>query len=93
MMLFRVTVTGESMWPILVPGQTYWASSLLPIRVGSIVVAKMPHRTIVKLVDTVDEDTIRLIGTRNRSTPITVNQSAILGRLLRRGTTAGTKSR
>lgn len=36
--LFVVKVRGESMLPVLVPGKSYWASGLLPVRKGSIVV-------------------------------------------------------
>ncbi len=93
MWLFHVTVTGESLWPALTPGQTYWASSLLPIHAGLIVVACTPHRLVVKVVDRIDKTSITLRGANDQSTPIVVSRSAILGRLLWPWATAGTRPR
>ncbi|MBI3442722.1 MAG: hypothetical protein HY007_03060 [Candidatus Sungbacteria bacterium] len=41
-MLFRVRVSGESCWPALVPGKTYWASTFRKIRKGDFVVFRNP---------------------------------------------------
>ncbi|MBI4250050.1 hypothetical protein HY622_00475 [Candidatus Uhrbacteria bacterium] len=82
MFFFRVTVTGESMWPRLTPGQTYWASSLLPYRVGSIVVVGTTHRMVIKFVRSIDEDQITLGGTQPSAQSITVKTEQVLGRLL-----------
>jgi len=40
--LFRVRITGESMWPVLVPGKTYLAINLLRVRKGDFIVFKNP---------------------------------------------------
>lgn len=40
--LFRVRVSGESCWPVLVPGRSYWASAWIPVRVGDFVVFSNP---------------------------------------------------
>ena len=40
--LFRVRVNGESCWPVLVPGKSYWASGLIQVRVGDFIVFKNP---------------------------------------------------
>ena len=42
--IFRITVSGESCWPELVPGKTYFASRLRRAHVGDYVVFKNPHR-------------------------------------------------
>lgn len=50
---FTVLVTGESMWPVLVPGRRYTARRGAEPRVGDIVVAQHPtdsSTTIVKRV-------------------------------------------
>ena len=40
--LFRVRVSGESCWPVLVPGKSYWASTLMRIRKGDFIVFRNP---------------------------------------------------
>ena len=40
--LFAVKVEGESMWPELIPGRRYFASSLLSPKAGSYIVFKNP---------------------------------------------------
>ena len=57
--LFLVTVRGESMWPALVSGKKYLASSLLPIKQGSVIVFKNPlndSEVFVKHVSAVHPD-------------------------------------
>lgn len=39
---FRVRVSGESCWPVLVPGRSYWASRLGRVRKGDFVVFTNP---------------------------------------------------
>lgn len=41
-LLFRVRVSGESCWPVLVPGKSYWASALAPVREGDFIVFRNP---------------------------------------------------
>ena len=41
-LLFRVRISGESCWPVLVPGRSYWASALMPVRTGDFVVFRNP---------------------------------------------------
>lgn len=40
--LFRVRVSGESCWPVLVPGKAYWASALARIQKGDFIVFTNP---------------------------------------------------
>jgi len=81
-LLFHVTVTGESMWPALVPGQRYWASSLLPIRPGSIAIAQTEHRLVIKRVGKIKGSNIELISDASNRTSYRVLRSQLLGRLL-----------
>lgn len=37
-MLFRVNISGESMWPYLVSGKSYWATSPSRIKVGDFII-------------------------------------------------------
>lgn len=48
--LFRVRVTGESCWPMLMPGKSYWASALLLVHSGDFIVFKNRGRVLVKRV-------------------------------------------
>lgn len=41
--LFRVRVTGESMWPEFVAGKTYWATGFLRPREGDAIVFRNPR--------------------------------------------------
>lgn len=84
MWLFNVTVTGESMWPTLTPGNTYWASSLLPYRVGSIVVAKTKHRFVIKRVGALVGKSVSLVSDAPHGSTYDVPTSDILGCLLLR---------
>jgi len=79
---FEITVTGESMWPVLVPGKRYKADRDLEPRVGDIVVAQHPtdpSTTIVKRVATIIGGRYSLVGTVSWSANITVERSQILG--------------
>lgn len=55
--LFRVRIGGESMWPGLVPGRAYWASSLVKPKKGSIIVFKHPRHAEQFLVKRIAEVT------------------------------------
>lgn len=81
-LLFRVTVTGESMWPALTPGKTYWASSLLPYRVGAIVVAKTNHRFVIKRVGAMSGESVELESEAPGGATVTVPRMIVLGTLL-----------
>lgn len=47
---FFVRVRGESMWPVLVPGRRYLATTFMKARDGDIVVADTPDGIVVKRV-------------------------------------------
>ncbi len=81
-LFFRVKVSGESMWSKLIPGKTCWASSLLPIRLGDIVIAQSPDGIIVKRLVTITADSIELAGTVSWSSNYTLPKKSIVGRLI-----------
>lgn len=83
--LFLVRVSGESMWPSLVPGRRYWATSLLKPRVGDVVVAVHPHDHtifVVKKITTHDGNAYGLDGTVPWSSSFTVPADTVVGVLL-----------
>ena len=49
-LLFRVRVSGESCWPVLVSGRAYWASAWIPVRAGDFVVFSNPAHSAQVLV-------------------------------------------
>lgn len=49
-MLFRVRVTGESCWPVLVPGKSYWASALAQVRTGDFIVFRKSDQLLIKKI-------------------------------------------
>jgi hypothetical protein len=56
---FEIVVTGESMWPVLVPGKHYTARRDLEPKTGDVVVATNPRdasQTIVKRVTAIQEN-------------------------------------
>lgn len=80
--LFRVKVTGESLWPVLVPGQYYWASSLVCPRPGRIVVFHDPadtERFLVKKITRQEGQSFILEGTVSWSSSYRARENAILG--------------
>lgn len=90
---FEIVVTGESMWPMLVPGQRYTARRNVEPVVGDIVVAKHPDdssTTIVKRVTRIVIDptydlpttTYELSGTISWSSQLVVSRPQILGVLV-----------
>ena len=74
---FTVLVTGESMWPALIPGRRYTAQSGVEPQINDIVVAKHPHdpsSTIVKRVSEIQVSSEQQ-GVRSGSKPFTVHRS------------------
>ncbi len=64
--LFLVKVDGESLWPELVPGKHYLATSLLKPTVGDYIVFKNPNdvRAIfVKKINAVRDGLYEVVGT------------------------------
>lgn len=85
MLLFRVKVEGESLWPELIPGRIYWASGLPRTRVGDYVVFKDPEnpsRNIVKKVKEMRNGTLSVEGTIKRSASYEITSENVIGRLL-----------
>ena len=85
MFLFRVRISGESLWPDLVPGRTYWATSLGAPKTGDYAVFKGPAGApefVVKKVEGIENGVYDLRGTVSRSASYKVPKSHILGRLL-----------
>ncbi|MDP3735614.1 MAG: hypothetical protein Q8R39_04270 [bacterium] len=88
--IFRVRVSGLSCWPCLVPGKTYWATSLRRARVGDFVVvsgAAIGESCILYVVKRVAEqnvDTLVLASTLSWSeATYTVPRNAVHGVLAR----------
>jgi len=90
-LLFRVKVSGESCWPDLVSGKTYFASRLRKPCVGDYVV--FPFASIfgsptseyaVKKIKRIEDDTLHVAGTVSWATSHVVRRSAVLGTLLAR---------
>ncbi len=80
--LFLVRVSGESMWPRLVPGRRYFATSLLSPRVGRIVVCAHPHEAgqlLVKRVERIADGKLHLGGTVDWSSSYVVPRAAVWG--------------
>lgn len=55
-------VEGHSMWPSLVPDDIVLATPLLRPTTGSIVVAKVEGREVIKRVESLDQDKLVLLG-------------------------------
>lgn len=65
-LLFKVKVSGESCWPDLVPNRKYFATSLLPVRVGDFIVFRSPtepSKKFVKKVREIQSDGYSVSGT------------------------------
>lgn len=84
MILFRVRVRGESMWPHLVSGKTYFASGILKPRIGDYVVfhSSLYEDPIVKRVDALDGDILRVNGSVSWSSSFTPHISDVIGVLI-----------
>ena len=79
---FEIVVTGESMWPVLVPGKHYVARRDVEPAVGDIAVATHPYdptQTIVKRVSAIADGNYTLTGTVSWSSSFSVPRSAIMG--------------
>ncbi len=87
--LFRIRISGLSCWPYLVPGKTYWATTLRRPRVGDFVLVRgeavgeqsIPH--IVKHVARVANNALELKSTVPWGACYSVAASAIEGVVLR----------
>ncbi len=87
--LFRVRVTGESMWPELVSGKRYWASGFVRPQVGKYAVFQSPsgEGVFVKKVSRVTNDGYEVTslvpwGSGSKDFGV-VSQRNIIGVLLR----------
>lgn len=82
--LFRVKITGESMWPVLVPGRSYWATSLLAPKVGRLAVFRMPHSSqfAVKRIVELKNGRLELAGTVSWSSSFEIDADQFVGILL-----------
>ncbi len=83
--LFRIKVTGESLWPELVPGKTYWASRFKQPKPGRLVVClnpDTPANFLIKKVQSIIGRQVYLTGTVSWSTNYHVDEDAILGTVL-----------
>lgn len=73
-------VAGKSMEPEIMAGQFIIASGLLPVRVGSIVVAKAEGREVIKRVLAIDSGQIVIEGDNTRYTKnYVIRKKDILG--------------
>ena len=88
MFLFAVKVQGMSMWPTLVPGRRYVASSLLKPRVGDCIVFQNPKneaQIFVKKIIKKEHDGYVVSGEREGSTGSKeigiVNKEFVIGKL------------
>lgn len=86
--LFRVRVSGESCWPDLVPGKTYFASRLRTPHIGDYVVFPDPtfggstSSCWVKKIKYVDGNIFHVGGTVSWASSCAVPRSLILGTVL-----------
>ncbi len=79
---FQVVVTGESLWPDLVPGKRYVARRDVEPQLGDIVVATNlndPSQAIVKRVSAINDGLYTLSGTVSWSATFTVARPQIIG--------------
>lgn len=74
------------MWPALVPGKTYWATSLLESREGDIVIAQSKESQsgfVIKKIKRVGGENYLLGGAVPWSSTYEVKRENIIGRLIR----------
>lgn len=84
-LLFRVKVHGESMWPVLTPERTYWASNLIKPKVGRIAVARAPeapHGYVIKKITKIENGQYTLDGLTTDSFTYQIPREEILGILI-----------
>ena len=74
-------VSGESMWPTLIPGRRYLATSLLGPRCGRIVVCTNPNEPglLVKKIETIAGDKLHIGGLVPWSDSYDVKLDAVYG--------------
>jgi hypothetical protein len=77
--IFRVAVSGLSMFPELIPGKTYWASSFFRPRAGKRVVFEHRGEYIVKKISRIEKNVVYLTGTTVWSSLYTIPSSAVRG--------------
>lgn len=85
-LLFWAKPKGESMWPELVSGKRYLATSFLKPKQGSYVVARAPEGgpIIIKKVFGQDGDRITIGSTVSWGSTWAVKKDAIIGVLLKK---------
>lgn len=84
-LFFKVKVSGESLCPDLIPGRTYFATSLLKSKVGDYVVFENPgggDKFLVKKVQEIEGSSFKVGGTVSWSSAYTIDKSIILGRII-----------
>lgn len=88
-MLFFVRIEGESLWPELVPGKHYLATSLLKAHVGDYLVFKNPGNSserFVKKIVRIAENGYEVAGTvpwaHSSKEFGLVQQSLVLGKII-----------
>lgn len=82
--LFLRRVVGSSMQPTLLEGQVVLASSLKTHTIGSLVIARVDDRQVVKRIDSINKDRIVLKGdNRLVSSNYSIENSQILGTIIR----------
>lgn len=81
---FLVQVRGESMWPDLVPGKRYIATSFLRPKEGDIVVARDPSsgRMVVKYLTKKEGNKVFLSGTVSWAETVSGEMSDMAGMLI-----------
>jgi signal peptidase I len=82
--IFLVNVQGESMWPNLVAGRRYLATSLLEPKRGDVIVFREESEVMVKRVIEAKEGNYVAGGTVPWSSTHIVPHSAVIGTLLRK---------
>ena len=83
--LFKVWVTGESLWPRIVPGKSYIASNLKKPRVGDCVVFRNPRNSddfFIKRVKEIARNIYTVGGTVSWSDSYIITREEIIGTLL-----------
>ena len=87
--LFSVKVEGMSMWPRLVPGWRYFATSLLSPRVGDTIVFRNPQNVaqiFVKKIIKREHDGYTVRGERPGSTGSgdigVINKKLVIGKIV-----------
>ena len=83
MLLGRVTIHGESMWPLLVPEKAYLVTGILRPRVGDVVLAETGDGLVVKRIARIERGILSLEGTVSWSSRYEVSRESVKGVLLK----------